>query len=346
MFSTDSQSHSGYIPQGYSQRLPMRRIPDDDEPSMYSGPHMKKRLDMLEEAIVLLTQLLKNSQKLKVVDPGKFKYESEQDLLVYLADFEAYCSLHYPNAHHQWLRLLGRQLEGKFLNIYREIIKDNREYFSVRDNLVCWYRDEERKKKEYRIQKYHAAHRYPNESIKMFALRLERLASQAYPGYDMRDHDSLRIAFLCSLPPYIETFVRQYIKMMELDGYSRAPWENIVNFADSLDSNNTAFPNSMSQTNPLEVGPSTYSRTDQVVDLNESVESVMQINAALPGWTDVLRKKVEQRKPKSSINLKHRSSNLGQRSPPERNNSSRIVYNTVRNSPPSNDRSRAQNNRK
>src|SRR5678815_1131910 len=117
-----------------------------------------------------------------------------------------------------------------------------------RDNLVGWYRDEERKKKEYRIQKYHAAHRYPNESLKMFALRLERLASQAYPGYDMRDHDSLRIAFLCSL--------RQYIKMRELDGYSRASWENIVNFADSLDSENTAFPNSMSQSTPLEIDPS------------------------------------------------------------------------------------------
>src|SRR5678815_5238848 len=56
-----------------------------------------------------------------------------------------------------------------------------------------------------------------------------------------------------------------------------------------------------------------------------------------------------RRPPRSTLDRSSAASDVykrqGQRSPLERNNSSRIVYNTDRNSPQNNDRSRAQSNR-
>src|SRR5678815_40216 len=65
----------------------------------------------------------------------------------------------------------------------------------------------------------------------MFALRLEQLASRAYPGMNMRTHDNLRRAFLYNMPRDVEQRMRDYILNHEGRTGQRLGFDQIVRLA-------------------------------------------------------------------------------------------------------------------
>ena len=91
-------------------------------------------------------------------------------------------------------------LEGNYLDLYVQLIKKTLDYSTIKATMIKWYDTEHSRKAERYIQVFENARMRKGESVTMFALRLEQLASKAYPGLDMRSHRILRSAFLKALP--------------------------------------------------------------------------------------------------------------------------------------------------
>lgn len=283
---------------------------------------MKQQLSLLTEAVGMLAELVKNSQKPKVVAPSKFQYELEHDLPRFFLQFEQFCSINYPGAHDQWCRLLEKYLEGSFLKLYTVVIKTVDNYWAVKTNLLKWFTNEERRKNENRLHDFMSAQRLSGESINMFALRLEHLAGKAYPGVNMRDHDALRTAFLLNLPKNVEHKLKEYIIQNEVTSGIRVPWERLVTLADcyDYDRRNHNVNNCNTEKN---IGNSEKSSlTNNGIDKTEVIE-IDTVNVK-PSWSDIVRR--NQNQPLSRNNFVNRKSSRDGDSDFQNVNSSKCEY--------------------
>src|SRR6201990_493060 len=182
---------------------------------------MQQQLSILTQAVSLLTILINNSQKPKLMEPKIFSYEKEDNLQTFLEYFEEYCQKRYPQSPDQWVRLLEKYLSGKFLRLYTVITKKESEYRIVKEVLLKWYKQEEKKRNENKLRAYHSAKRQTGEDVNLFALRLEQLAGQAFPGVNMREHESLRTVSILNLPTTVQTI---FIIQNEMCTQTKVPW--------------------------------------------------------------------------------------------------------------------------
>lgn len=196
---------------------------------------IQQQMSLLTQTVSLLTILINNSQKPKILEPKVYSYEKEQDLHKFLDYFEKYCNKKYPQSPDQWLRLLEKYLTGKFLRLYNVIVKTVTDYSTAKGILIKWYIQEEKKRNENKLRAYHSAKRETGEDINLFAMRLEQLAEQAFPGVNMREHESLRTAFILSLPTNVQTKLREFIIQNEMCTQTKVPWDKLVLLADSYD---------------------------------------------------------------------------------------------------------------
>ncbi|KAL7642679.1 UNVERIFIED_CONTAM: hypothetical protein RMT77_007244 [Armadillidium vulgare] len=240
---------------------------------------MKQQLSLLTNAVSMLTELVKNTQRPKAVPPGKYSYETGQDLNKFFVQFETFCQYHYSGSQRHWSQLLERYLEGSFLKLYLVINKTVDSYSEIKSIMLRWFQQEERHKNNRRLQEFMNANRLPGESINMLALRLEQLASKAFPGVDVRNHDALCTAFLLSLPNYIEKKVREYIVQTEVLTNRKVPWEQLVLLADQYE-----YDHNSQQPRPIIEHPVNMDNGVEVINIDTVV--VKQ-----PSWSDILRKK-------------------------------------------------------
>ena len=249
---------------------------------------IQQQLSLLTQAVSLLTILINNSQKPKLMEPKIFSYEKEDNLQTFLEYFEEYCQKRYPQSPDQWVRLLEKYLSGKFLRLYTVITKKESEYRIVKEVLLKWYKQEEKKRNENKLRAYHSAKRQTGEDVNLFALRLEQLAGQAFPGVNMREHESLRTAFILSLPTTVQSKLREFIIQNEMCTQTKVPWDKLVLLADSYDRELCTIQN----IETTEMRPSS-----QFVPSRQEVE-VIQIDEISPkttSWSEILKRSPPKR---------------------------------------------------
>lgn len=130
-----------------SDPLNRRRMPDNDDrlgtpgynvdPRIFNNAQFdvsQRQLCLLTETVSLLTELVTNTNKPKVVEPKVYRYEEEQNLIDFFQHFEEYCSIKYPDAPNQWLRLLEKYLSGKFLKLFSVISKTGSNYRTIKES--------------------------------------------------------------------------------------------------------------------------------------------------------------------------------------------------------------------
>ncbi|KAL7631360.1 UNVERIFIED_CONTAM: hypothetical protein RMT77_018339 [Armadillidium vulgare] len=250
---------------------------------------IQQQLSILTQTVSLLTVLVNSAQKPKLLEPKVNNYEHEQNLSDFLTYFEQYCEKRYPQSPDQWLRLLEKYLTGKFLRLYNVITKTVTDYTSVKNILLKWYNQEEKKRNENKLKKYHSAKRQPGEDINLFALRLEQLACQAFPGVNMREHESLRTAFILSLSPTIQHKLREFIIQNEMITQTKVSWEKLVMLADSYDREFRPDQSFHQEQDFQEIG---MNDTHRVNEPQRSEIEVIQIDTLTPQatWSEVLKR--------------------------------------------------------
>lgn len=192
---------------------------------------VEQQLAMITKSVTMLTKLMVRAFKPKAVPPRKFNAAKNHNLRTFFRQFERYCEVTYPDQPEDWITILGNFLEGSYMDLYDQIIKEDMSYFAIKDSLLQWWDYEVGVKKDKASQEFMLANRRPGETINMFALRLEQLANRAYPGVCMRTHDNLRRAFLYNLPTAVEQRVHDYILNYEGSTGQKMQFDQLVRLA-------------------------------------------------------------------------------------------------------------------
>ncbi|KAL7630763.1 UNVERIFIED_CONTAM: hypothetical protein RMT77_019023 [Armadillidium vulgare] len=298
---------------------------------------IQQQMSLLTQAVALLTILVNKVQTPRVVEPKVYQYENDHDLKQFFEHFEEYCSQKYPEAKNQWVRLLEKYLGGKFLKLYVVITKTNHEYMSVKETLLKWFEHEEKRKNENKLRDYHAAQRKSGEDINMFALRLEQLATRAYPDTNMRNHESLRTAFLFNVSYPVQTKLREYLIQNEMGTQSRVPWERLVMLADSYE--REFHTTQRTYDSPRNFQPESKTPHKNFQNIDEDEQEIIYIDAVTPmkpTWSEILQRPPPRRQNQNQNQVVPLKSNQ------QKANTSRTPPRRAKNTPTP---ERSQNNR-
>lgn len=230
-------------------------------------------LNMLSSAISLIAQCLQRMQRPRAVAPAKFGPNRDQDLKDFFEEFERYCEIMYPGQMNDWTILLGNHLEGSYASLFFRLRKSEKRYAHLKNALLKWWDFEAQRKKEQATQDFMLATMESGESITMFALRLEQLAGRAFPGVCMRQHDSLRNAFLHSLPPEVEQRTTDYVIGLEGASGEMIEFDQLVRVANKH------------YTKLVANGAITLGSEPEVVDISQVSAYVRPA-----GWGEVVRR--------------------------------------------------------
>ncbi|KAL7645989.1 UNVERIFIED_CONTAM: hypothetical protein RMT77_002886 [Armadillidium vulgare] len=284
---------------------------------------LQQQMALLTQSVSLLTILINKVQTPRVVEPKVYHYENDHDLKQFFEHFEEYCSQKYPQAPNQWVRLLEKYLGGKFLKLFVVITKTTSQYTTVKESLLKWFEHEEKRKNENKLRDYHAAQRKPGEDINMFALRLEQLASRAYPDTNMRNHESLRTAFLFNVSYPVQTKLREYLIQNEMGTQQRVPWERLVMLADSYEREfHTSERTYDSSRNFQSETRTPHQNVQTIEDDEQDVIYIDAVTPVKPTWSEMFQRPAPKGNSKTQVQATPRKSNQQRsntpRTPPRR----------------------------
>ena len=154
----------------------------------------------------------------EVVAPGKFNGVGGCSLRRFLQDFERYFSTKYRGTERQCALLLGDFLEGPVRRAYLALGGSNIKYHKLKPKLLNWYKTEKSSQRRSKEEEFEKACLEDEESLSIYALRLERLASNAFPT---SQREQMRV--LCK--KYWETVPREFAKVLANSEHSLALME-------------------------------------------------------------------------------------------------------------------------
>ena len=133
-------------------------------------------------------------------EPEPFELKSRVTWSKFLDKFERYCSEKYSPNKEDWIGVLGDFLSGEVKKAYRAIKGSEKNYKDLIDRLTSWI-DMRRVRLEtdYK-QEFESANMRADESIFLYATRLEALAIKAFAGEEWRMGKALRKKFMRSVP--------------------------------------------------------------------------------------------------------------------------------------------------
>ena len=133
--------------------------------------------------------------------PEIFSLESGRSLRAFLRQFEGYCRSKYGSAtEDDWTAELGRLLSGEIRGVFDAFGGTERPFPAMALKLKEYCSRQGERIAAERHHSFQQAQRLSGESLRLFALRLERLFVKAYPRRDPETSAELSYKFLSSIP--------------------------------------------------------------------------------------------------------------------------------------------------
>lgn len=183
-------------------------------------------------ALQMISQLLGNSQKPKLLSPEKYCPSSSTNFLTFFTKFEAYTNAMYPGSSSEMGSFLGKYLEGPALEIYRSIRNRTDDYYEIKQKLLRWQEDEESKSKGQQDIEFMEAIMKPDEPVHVYASRLLTLAQRCLPNIDVTRVPMVINKFVAGLTPILNGEVKRVMLMQEATLGVQLPWDRLVAVAD------------------------------------------------------------------------------------------------------------------
>lgn len=193
-----------------------------------------KQNQELVQTISRMMSTMAQGKASKIMPPGKFHLNEGQTLIQFLGAFERYCENKYPSSQDGMLPLLVSYLEEPILSVYKSIIRTTYDYTTIKSKLLEWYKTYLNKEQDDELNKFLEAQMETNETIPLFAIRLEGLAQEAFPENDVKKMRILRKKFLEALPHSVQSQVRTSLKFMETTLGIKISWEKVVEAAEDV----------------------------------------------------------------------------------------------------------------
>ena len=147
-----------------------------------------------------LLQILSHLDTRSVPKPEKFDMASGQLFSDFIALFEEYCTHTFRGSTTLWVPELGRLLSGNILDAFSTLRVPGESYESIRDKLQRWCDDSQEDMDVKARKRFERYSMQPGDSLRMHAVKLERLFRGAYPMRDPERSKTLRKRYMATLP--------------------------------------------------------------------------------------------------------------------------------------------------
>ena len=137
-----------------------------------------------------------------VPEPEPFQLGTGQKINKFFQIFERYCEYQYSNDKNDWIKVLGKYLQGEIKSVYEAVKIAKDDYIKIKTRILDYYQMNKEKIDTDRKSQFEQAKMKPGELIGIYALRLESLAEKAYPKIPVEDNKDLRKKFIKTVPEY------------------------------------------------------------------------------------------------------------------------------------------------
>src|ERR1700755_1062802 len=190
---------------------------------------------MLQTLSQLVQQISIQSKPQKMIPLGTYSLEDGETFPQFLHRFEEYVRTMYPNSStEEWRTYLGLHLEGHIKKVYELLMKNNSGYSVIIHELTQWFNKYLLKQNKSDQANFDSASMEYNETIPLFALRLQGLAEKAYPTADIETLTILREKLIKSLPLHLQQTVKSHAMVCEMSRREELSWDDLVNIVDQI----------------------------------------------------------------------------------------------------------------
>ena len=123
--------------------------------------------------------------------PKLEKFREGHNIRQFFQIFEEYCRNNVRGSRKFWSGVLEEYLEGRVLEVYRDLRDEDDEFEDTKDKLMQWYEDTEESRKKGHKKKFKNAQQKEGDSLYLFSIRLESLFKKAYPTHDSKKSSKL-----------------------------------------------------------------------------------------------------------------------------------------------------------
>ena len=171
-----------------------------------------------------------------VVEPEVFKGTDGGSLSKFLTEFETFFSQKYRGSDRQCAQVLGRYLGGSVKKAFEALDGATQRYSKLKPQLLTWYKTEKASQRHIKETQFEDTKMLPGESLTIYALRLERLVTKAYPGTVKEQERQLCKKFWATVPRRLVRVMADSERNLSfLDAGRKLTWTMIKKVAEAED---------------------------------------------------------------------------------------------------------------
>lgn len=181
-----------------------------------------------------LASVLSRLDNRSVIKPEKYDLTSGQLLGDFLSVFEEYCINNFKGSKTLWIAELGRFLTGTIYDAYLVLKTPGDSYSALKKKLLKWCRDSQDSIRRDTLKQFERARINPNEPVRLYAARLERAFTMAYPRKHVRSSTTLRKKFLDSVPKGFRKTISTAESVLAVQ-HVKLTWDSLLTLASQYD---------------------------------------------------------------------------------------------------------------
>lgn len=186
----------------------------------------------LEERFIMALEKL---DRRTVPAPEPYDLSSGQSFSSFLLMFEDYCQHSFRGSDSKWIPELGRYLVGDMYQAFVAHKSHEDSYSQVKNKLRKWYRESKSRRQAGSKAMFGRATMGVDESVRLFASRLENLFRQAFPRASVESSRTLLDKFLKSIPRKYRKQVKSAVGFADAVGGKQLGWYQIVKLVGGME---------------------------------------------------------------------------------------------------------------
>lgn len=172
----------------------------------------------------------------EAVAPRIFDGKDGYSLKDFLLDYESFFDRKYAGSERQKSQLLGQYLGGSALRAYNAMDGSRLLYAVLKPELLDWYKGEKSSLRIRSESEFRKARMSSDDTLKIYALKLERLASQAFSDSVADCERQLCRKFRKTVPDRFKQALSDGERSLALhDGRSKLGWAEMMRLAQAED---------------------------------------------------------------------------------------------------------------
>lgn len=171
-----------------------------------------------------------------VVPPDVFNGSEGFSMRRFLEEYEQYFSIKYKGSEKQKAKLLEKFLDGHVLRAYKAVGGARMRFDDLKPKLLRWYRSERPNLRHQAELDFEKAKIESEDTLHIYAMRLERLADRAYPDSGRDQERKLCRKFKNTVPRnFYRSMMESERNLGLMGGQRELKWSDMMLLAESED---------------------------------------------------------------------------------------------------------------